>query len=259
MVKAAFFDIDNTIYDHKNKRWDSESLEAIKDLKRKGIKVFLSTARPYASFVPFGALGLGIEWDGYVASSGGLAVVGEETVFKTTVRKEDVEKFKELCHYHHQTMEFVGEKERKLFAPLTKNAETYYYGIFHDTIPEVDGDFPDDCIALMLFIDKKYDRRFERLFPHLCFYRFFDTAVDVYEVPHKKGDGIAAILRYFDIKKEEAIAFGDGLQDISMAGEVGCFVAMGNAQEEVKSAASFVTLPVWEGGVKEGLIKLGLI
>lgn len=258
MIKAAFFDIDNTIYDHRNGRWDKDSLEGIKEIQRKGVKVFLATARPYASFVPFGALNLGIEWDGYIASSGGLAVTDGKTVFKTLVKKEDVGKFISLCQYFHLTMEFVGTKERKLFAPLTKCASNYYE-IYHDIIPEIDGSFSDECIALLLFDTKKHDAFFKRTFPNLCFYRFLDTAVDIYEVPHRKGDGIVAILKYYGFKKDEAVAFGDDLQDISMASEAGTFVAMGNAKDEVKKVSSFVTKPVWEEGVLGGLKTLHLL
>lgn len=258
MIKAAFFDIDNTIYDHRNGRWDEASLEGIKEIQRRGVKVFLATARPYASFVPFGALDLGIAWDGYIASSGGLAVADGKTVFKTIVKKEDVEKFKSLCRYFHTTMEFVGTQERKLFAPLTKSALNYYR-IYRDIVPEMEPDFDGECVALLLFDTKKHDSFMKKTFPHLCFFRFLDTAMDIYEVPHRKGDGIAAILKYYDYKKEEAIAFGDDLQDISMADEVATFVAMGNAKEEVKKVSSFVTKPVWEEGVLEGLKTLRLL
>lgn len=257
MVKAAFFDLDWTLYDHRSKRWDLVSIEAIKGLQSKGVKAFMATARPYASFVPFGALDLGIQWDGYVASSGGLAVLGDEVVFKTVVRKEDVAALITLCRHYHMTMELVGEKERRLLAPLTRSARAYY-SVFHETVPSIK-DFSIEAIALLLFMNKKYDARFRKAFPHLCFYRFFPDAVDVYEVPHRKGDGVEAIIKKLGISKDEAIGFGDDLQDIPMAEAVGTFAAMGNAKEEVKKCASFVTKEVWNEGVKAALEKLQLI
>ena len=42
----------------------------------------------------------------------------------------------------------------------------------------------------------------------------------------------------------EAIAFGDGENDLSMFGAVGTSVAMGNAQDTVKAAATYVTTAV---------------
>ena len=45
------------------------------------------------------------------------------------------------------------------------------------------------------------------------------------------------------------MAFGDGFNDVSMIAYAGIGVAMGNAQPEVKSLASIVTLTNEEDGV----------
>ncbi|WP_305116263.1 HAD hydrolase family protein [Acutalibacter muris] len=36
-------------------------------------------------------------------------------------------------------------------------------------------------------------------------------------------------------------------------------VAMGNAEPEVKAVADYVTTPVWEDGVKNALLHLGIL
>jgi len=258
MIKAVFFDIDWTLFDHRSRTWDKESLEAIRKLKQNGVKIFLATARPFASTKSFGLFDLGIDWDGYVCCSGGVAVVDGQTVFKTVVKKEDVDTLRKACFYYHQTMEIVGEKERRLVAPPTSSAKRYYE-VYRDRPQIVDSSCEFDAISLLLFIDRKYDRRFHRLVPHLDFYRFFDYAIDVVEIPHKKSDGIAGILRFLKVEKSEAIAFGDDYQDICMAEAVGTFVAMGNGVDKVKEAASFVTDPVWDAGVAKALKKLTLV
>ena len=45
MIKAVFFDIDWTLYDHEAKRFVPTAIEGIKKLKEKGIKVFICSAR----------------------------------------------------------------------------------------------------------------------------------------------------------------------------------------------------------------------
>lgn len=258
MIKAAFFDIDSTLFDHRHKRWDYASIEAIKEIQKKGIKVFLATARPYASIKSFGTLDLGINWDGYVACSGGYAVLGDKPVLKTIVKMEDVKRFKALCDKYHQTMEVIGETERRLYRKPTKSA-LEYYKVYRDYPQRIDPDVSFDAISILLFTTKKYDARFKKAFPHLTFFRFFDYACDVFEVEHKKSDGIAAILENLGYKKEEAIAFGDDLQDIPMKDAVGTFIAMKNGKDAVKDVASFVTEEVWNEGVKKGLEKVGLL
>ena len=43
------------------------------------------------------------------------------------------------------------------------------------------------------------------------------------------------MLRHYGFSKDEAIAFGDGHNDIEMLEAVGMGVAMGNAKDEVKA------------------------
>lgn len=51
------------------------------------------------------------------------------------------------------------------------------------------------------------------------------------------------------IKLEEMIFFGDGLNDLPIMGKVGCSVAMGNALDEIKEKADYVTLTNNEDGI----------
>ncbi|WP_079989127.1 HAD family hydrolase [Collinsella ihumii] len=64
---------------------------------------------------------------------------------------------------------------------------------------------------------------------------------------------------HLGIEPEECVAFGDGGNDISMFRCVGTSVAMGNASDEVKAAASHVTPHVDEDGIARACRDLGLI
>ena len=55
------------------------------------------------------------------------------------------------------------------------------------------------------------------------------------------------------------MAFGDGGNDLPMVRDVAVGVAMGNACEELKQVADYVTLSVDEDGVSHALKKFGLI
>ena len=80
--KIVFFDIDWTLYDHKNHCWPASTLSAIKELKAEGIKAVLCTARPFHSLNQFGVNNLGIDWDGYVSSAGGVAYADHQYLRK---------------------------------------------------------------------------------------------------------------------------------------------------------------------------------
>ena len=62
--------------------------------------------------------------------------------------------------------------------------------------------------------------------------------VDVIPNDGGKGKGIEKLLYYMGLSKDEAMAFGDGGNDIEMLEFVKYGVAMGNAGEDVKKSAA---------------------
>ena len=64
-----------------------------------------------------------------------------------------------------------------------------------------------------------------------------------------KGQGLMDICRTLKISPEEAMAFGDAENDIPMLRAAGMGVAMGNAAENVKAAANWVTKTNNEDGI----------
>lgn len=64
-----------------------------------------------------------------------------------------------------------------------------------------------------------------------------------------KASGLREVCRLLGIEMSQVIAMGDSLNDISMIREAGLGVAMGNAQDEVKSIADVVTASNEEHGV----------
>ncbi|EHB59642.1 Haloacid dehalogenase domain protein hydrolase type 3 [Paenibacillus lactis 154] len=83
--------------------------------------------------------------------------------------------------------------------------------------------------------------------------------MDVIPGGGSKAKGIEAVLKHLGITPAQAVAFGDGLNDKEMLAYVGLGIAMGNAHEEVKPLADFVTKHVNKGGIRHGLRHAGLI
>lgn len=61
------------------------------------------------------------------------------------------------------------------------------------------------------------------------------------------------MLEYFKIPLKECMAFGDGGNDIAMLQHAGIGVAMGNADDDVKQYADYVTDSVDEDGIFKAL------
>lgn len=95
--------------------------------------------------------------------------------------------------------------------------------------------------------------------PHSQITAWWDKAVDIIPLNSGKGNAVAAVLRHYGFSKDEAIAFGDGHNDIEMLEAVGMGIAMGNAKDEVKDKADFVCKSVEEDGIYHYCIENKLI
>lgn len=74
-----------------------------------------------------------------------------------------------------------------------------------------------------------------------------------------KGTAIQKLIQYLQINKDEVIAFGDGLNDLSLFQNVGCSVAMGNASQELKSHATYVCEDIMDEGIYKELKRQKII
>ncbi|KAF4324731.1 hypothetical protein G195_001909 [Phytophthora kernoviae 00238/432] len=78
---------------------------------------------------------------------------------------------------------------------------------------------------------------------------------------NKVSKSIAAgkVLAHLNISREEAMAFGDGENDIDLLEYVGLGIAMGNGGERIKQSADYVTLRASEDGITHALKKFEII
>ena len=105
---------------------------------------------------------------------------------------------------------------------------------------------------------EEYDAILENV-KHAKIATWWDKAVDIIPANGGKGIGIAAMLKYYGFDKSEALAFGDGNNDIEMLQAVGTGVAMGNASAELKAVADKVCRDVAEDGIYHYCLEHNLI
>ncbi len=251
MIKAVFFDVDNTLYDWPTRQWVQSTLNAIKAIQRSGVKVFVCTARPYASFREFGGFDLGVHWNGIIASCGAFVTLGRRVLRFQTMSPQNVRKLCKIALSHSITMELVTAKTRYLIAPGNTFLENYH-GTYSDTVPPVHPYRGEGVSGALMFAPREYDALFQEALPNVSFFRFHDFGVDVSDFEHRKTEGMERIIKELGLKKEEVLSFGDDFQDISM-GESSIFVCVGNGREEVKAAADYVCPPIVEDGIPQAL------
>ena len=94
-IKIIFTDIDWTILNHGHGKhvYDMKSINALKTAQKNGVKVFISTARPYESLKLTGFFDI-FKPDGMVLSNGGVIFIGDEIIYHDFMEPELV---KRIC------------------------------------------------------------------------------------------------------------------------------------------------------------------
>jgi Cof subfamily protein (haloacid dehalogenase superfamily) len=257
--KALFLDIDGTILQHDN-TYTPSTKEAIAQLKEKGIEVFIATGRPIHEVK---GLGEELNIQSYIGYNGAHAIYKNETIIDEPMKKEHVKKFIEIAKENNHEMVLytnannyftsMDDPHMKRFMKtfqLTKNhmlTEDVMDKIIGISITNIDpSQYPqyeiDESIVLTQVVVGGNE-----------------DACDVLRTSVNKGEAIKKVLPKLNISKEQAIAFGDGLNDKEMLQEVGESFAMGNAHPDLFKIAKHKTTTVSESGIYNGLKSLGLV
>ena len=80
-----------------------------------------------------------------------------------------------------------------------------------------------------------------------------DQYMDFMDLCVSKGDALKKVQKIYGIDRSECMAFGDGGNDVAMLQHAGIGVAMGNADDDVKQYADYVTDSVDEDGIFKAL------
>ncbi|MBB6729917.1 Cof-type HAD-IIB family hydrolase [Cohnella sp. CBP 2801] len=255
--KIVFFDIDGTLVDEE-KRIPPDAIEAIARLKESGVEPVIATGRaPY--FFKELAEEAGIE--SWVCLNGAYVVYRGKVLFERTIPMSDLEKLVTLSASLNHPLVFEGKDA--FYANRDGRHESVFDSIESLRVlqPLFDADFwkKEGVYQVFLHCESRDEHHYPDALPNLRFVRWHEKAMDVLTRTGSKAEGISALLAALGLRPEDAVAFGDGLNDKEMLELVGLGIAMGNAHPELLPYANYVTTRVDEGGVRNGLVHAGLL
>lgn len=256
-IKAVFCDIDGTFFDYQNNRILESSVNAFKQLRKKGIKVVLCSGRSkeLAQQLPVFEL---MEYDGYIGCSGAI-VMNEnfEIIASDTYTQKQMEEIFHIGKKHDLHVVSFGE-----FEFMTKPLDTLsseFFNQYHLCIPEVREWNHEALSDICVLGDGK---TLFPLFSHIEGLSYTSSTpynFDFVKIGVNKANGIKKMMEYWGFCEHEYLAFGDAYNDIEMIKNANIGVAMGNAEEEVKKVADLVCGPCFEDSIADTLKKLQLI
>lgn len=231
MKKIFFFDIDGTLAIHG--QIPSSNLEVLKKLQEKGHLTFICTGRaPFYADKLFGHL-----VDGIVCCNGRYITYRGNVVHCKKFTLEELEFYQNKIDEMNVGALFVSDEKSYTYHLNLQQIEEVNQEYGNERIDEYNEQ--QDYYTLDLFYNnlRQRNRLIETFKKQLIINDHGGHgSCDCSTIGFDKGNGIAFLLDYFNIAKEDSYAFGDGYNDQAMFREVSHAIAMGNAVDELKKS-----------------------
>lgn len=257
---ALFLDIDGTILksDHTI---EHSTKEAIEQAKKQGMEVFLATGRPLHEIHDIADE---LEINSLIGYNGAYAVYKNQVIVNEPLRPEIVDHYVKIAgNQPHEIIFYTNELNllTSFDKPLVRKFIDYFdlsdYQLYNS-------EFRDQILGITFMNMSpadigKYELDTEKIYFSQVNVKGLESCFDAIRESINKGYAVKKILDRLHIPPEEAIAFGDGMNDKEMLQLVGHGFAMGNASDELLAYAKHRTSSVDNSGIYNGLKQLGII
>jgi Cof subfamily protein (haloacid dehalogenase superfamily) len=197
----------------------------------------------------------------FVSYNGQYVVLKGEVLYTNPLKISSLEKLTEVALQNNHPVVFMDHEDMKANVPEHTYIKESIATLKISRFPAHDPHYYKgrELYQTLLFCLEGEEKQYEQEFYDFDFVRWHPVSVDVVPKGGSKAKGIEKIVEKLGIPKERQYAFGDGLNDMEMLTTIENSVAMGNAEEIVKSVAKYVTKSVEENGISHGLQMVGLL
>lgn len=266
MYKLIALDMDGTLLNSK-KNISRRTKEAIENARKNGVKVVLATGRPVDGIESYlKELQMISDKDYAITYNGALVqnVGTKDVISSTPLNKSNLIELYNISKELNVNIHAFTE-DKCITPKMSKytKLESEINGIEVDVI-----DFntvnDDETILKIMMIDepeildaaiKKLDKE---LYSRYTIVKSTPYFLEFLSIEANKGQGIKGLAEELKINKDEVICIGDAGNDLHMIQYAGLGVAMGNAFEEIKKEADYITKSNDEDGVAHVIEKFVL-
>lgn len=255
MIKAAFFDIDGTLCSFATHRVPESTKRALTRLRERGVKTIIASGRPIYEIPDELQTG----YDAYLTLNGQLCFDREGTFRDNPLDPDDVHTMVDQIQDGLYDALLLFE-DRAYVNRMTERIIQDMHAVGLEYKPgDVTRAYEEPVYQMCAYLDPGDEHIFMDVTKHVTHTRWTERFCDIIPSEGGKAFGIRAALKRYGLEPDEAIAFGDGENDLSMFEVVETSVAMGNAWGSVKERASYVTTDVDHDGIWNACAHFGLL
>lgn len=263
--KLLVLDVDGTLL-NEAKEISKRTLAALLKVQQMGVRIVLASGRPTYGLLPLAkSLELG-NYGGYLVSYNGCQIISAqngEILFERRINPELVPYLEKkarknnfaLLTYHDDTLVTDSPENRH----VQREAALNHLQIIREDEFSAGIDFaPCKCVLVsddeeaLIDLEAYWKKRLDGTMDVFRSERYF---LEVVPYGIDKANTLGALLDMLKVKRDEVMAIGDGVCDVTMIQLAGMGVAMGHSPESVKACADYVTVSNEDDGVAQAVEK----
>lgn len=248
MKNLIVLDLDGTTL-RNDKTVSENTINTLLDVRERENTILFATARPPRDAYKYVPEALR---NNPIICYNGAAVVSSnnlDVIYEKQIAKKDVLKILDVCErfgYNQLSIE-VNDT-------LYSNFDTTpFFGNARNEIKDLRQMEYKSAYKVIICSEKPIDEKILKLFPQTVKGVVTDkkTLCQIMNAESSKWVAINSLVDKIGINKENIIAFGDDVNDLEMIKNAGIGVAMGNAEEQLKKIANYIT----DTNVNDGVAK----
>lgn len=270
--KIIFLDVDGTLVDFHGHMPESAK-ETLKKARENGHQLVLCTGRLKSQIYPEV---LDMNFDGIISSAGAYVEHEGKTVYHYRMDKQHLQRL--IDYFEDKNTAYCLQTEEGVL--VTERSKEQILRHFRES--GMDEEKMNKIMVTGIKVDMKLRERTD--VEKGAYYDCPEGIGDIQKAlggyfkvegsSYEKSDGDSGEITCADVNKatgiehyiqhiggrlEDTVAVGDGPNDVEMLGFAAVSVAMGNASEDLKAIADFVTADVQQDGIKKAFEALKLI
>lgn len=247
--KALVFDVDGTLIPYGKNGIEEKLIKILNTLKSE-YYLFVATGRHVLELSDLD----GVDFDAYITSDGQVVTINSGEVYASTIPQDNIENVIRYVTKNEIACAFT-EMDEYYINFINRKVEKYHDYVVFNT-PEIKdiSKAADGEVLVVTVFDNDYEvNEILKIMPECKMMRSNQYGADIVSKNSGKGTGLRKALKHFNISNKNTIAFGDGENDLDMFKECSKTCAMGNADDDLKKEATYISTDADDDGIINGL------